>query len=346
MSDSDKIKDFIDDAKKAGIRTLLPSATASEWEFVPEPVADGGEAIRFGFGAVKGTGRAAIEAMCRSREKMLEDGKELGFHEMITAVDPHDMGRIAWEAVIKAGAFDELGHNRGALLAALESAMSDASQLAKDRRSGQVLHVRRLRRRGGGGAGRAQERRHRPAARSTQGRGARSRARGPRLLPLRAPLEERAGLVSPLSSCPIRNLDELSQSGGGQVRIAGLVLQKAELVVKSGKMAGAKMCRFRLEDLSGSVSVTCFPRTYADARDIIEDGAVLLVKGKLEEGSDEPAILLDDVFSLSDALSRFRGGLEPASSRGTGSSSKPSRKPATATAERARSTSRPWATTA
>ena len=124
------------------------------------------------------------------------------------------------------------------------------------------------------------------------------------------PLEERAGLVSLLSSCPIRNLDKLSQNGGGEVRIAGLVLQKAELVVKSDEDGiNAKMCRFRLEDLSGSVSVTCFPRTYADARDIIEDGAVLLVKGKLEEGSDEPAILLDDVFSLSDALSRFRGGL-------------------------------------
>jgi len=70
------------------------------------------------------------------------------------------------------------------------------------------------------------------------------------------------------------------------------------------------MCRFRLEDLTGSVGVTCFPRTYAEVRDLIEDGAVLLAKGKLEEGNDEPALLLDEVMSLSDALSRFRGGLE------------------------------------
>ena len=310
MSDSDKIKDFIDDSKKAGIRTLMPSAAASEWEFLPEAVADGGEAIRFGFGAVKGTGRAAIEAMCKARAKMLEDGKELGFHEMITAVDPHNMGRIAWEAVIKAGAFDELGHNRGALLAALDSAMSDASQLAKDRRSGQSSMFDAF--------GGAEE--ETPDAPKNDGIDQRHDLPKAEVLTLEHevlgfylsghPLEERAGLVSLLSSCPIRNLDELSQNGGGEVRLAGLVLQKAELVVKSGKMAGAKMCRFRLEDLSGSVSVTCFPRTYADARDIIEDGAVLLVKGKLEEGSDEPAILLDDVFSLSDALSRFRGGLE------------------------------------
>ena len=99
-------------------------------------------------------------------------------------------------------------------------------------------------------------------------------------------------------------------ASGGIVRIAGLVLQKAELVVKSGKMAGSKMCRFRLEDLSGSVSVTCFPRTYLEVRDLIEDGAVLLCVGKLEEGSDEPALLLDEVMVLADALKRFRGGLE------------------------------------
>jgi DNA polymerase-3 subunit alpha len=112
-----------------------------------------------------------------------------------------------------------------------------------------------------------------------------------------------------LSSCPIRKLPELTSREGG-VRIAGLVLQKAELVVKSGRMAGSKMCRFRLEDLSGSVGVTCFPRTYETARDLIEDGAVLFCSGKLEDGADEPAMLLDEVMSLSDALKRFRGGLE------------------------------------
>ena len=37
---------------------------------------------------------------------------------------------------------------------------------------------------------------------------------------------------------------------------------------------------------------------------------MLLCSGKLEEGADEPAMLLDEVMSLSDALRRFRGGLE------------------------------------
>jgi DNA polymerase-3 subunit alpha len=57
MSDSNKIKDFIDDSKRSEISILMPSATESEWEFRPTTTSDGGEAIRFGIGAVKGTGR-------------------------------------------------------------------------------------------------------------------------------------------------------------------------------------------------------------------------------------------------------------------------------------------------
>lgn len=307
MGDSDKIKDFIDDAKKTDMPTLGPSIAKSEWEFRPEQTADGRDAIRFGFGAVKGCGKSAIEALERQRATLAEAGEALDFHDVVTAIDPHEMGKIAWEAVIKSGAFDELGHNRGALLAALDSAMTDASQAAKDRRAGQGSMFDAF-----GGA-------EEPAAKATSGIDERFASTKAETLALEHevlgfylsghPLEERAGLVSLLSSCPIRKLGDLAGTGG-KVRIAGLVLQKAELVVKSGRMAGSKMCRFRLEDLSGSVGVTCFPRTYLEVRDLIEDGAVLLCTGKLEEGSDEPALLLDEVYSLSDALARFRGGLE------------------------------------
>ena len=307
MSDSNKIKDFIDDSKRSGIEVLMPSALESEWEFLPTTTSEGGEAIRFGMGAVKGTGRAAVEAMVRERAKLLEKDDQLGFHSLVTAVDPHDMGKIAWEALIKAGSFDELGHNRGALLAALDSAMTDASSAAKDRRSGQSSMFDAF-----GGAEEPEDDHEVGIDDSFAIEKAEALRLEYEVLGFYLsghPLEERAGLVSLLSSCPIRKLPELA-SREGTVRIAGLVLQKAELVVKSGRMAGSKMCRFRLEDLSGSVGVTCFPRTYETARDLIEDGAVLLCSGKLEEGADEPAMLLDEVMSLSDALRRFRGGLE------------------------------------
>jgi DNA polymerase-3 subunit alpha len=307
MSDSNKIKDFLDDAKRSDIAILMPSATESEWEFRPTQTDDGGEAIRFGIGAVKGTGRAAIEAMDATRAKLIEKDDPLTFHSLVTAVDPHDMGKIAWEALIKSGAFDEMGHNRGSLLAALDSAMTDASSAAKDRRSGQSSMFDAF-----GGAEEPDDDHEVGIDDSFAIEKAEALRLEYEVLGFYLsghPLEERAGLVSLLSSCPIRKLPELA-SREGSVRIAGLVLQKAELVVKSGRMAGSKMCRFRLEDLSGSVGVTCFPRTYETARDLIEDGAVLFCSGKLEDGADEPAMLLDEVMSLSDALKRFRGGLE------------------------------------
>jgi len=245
--------------------------------------------------------------MDATRSKLIENSEPLTFHSLVTAVDPHDMGKIAWEALIKSGAFDEMGHNRGSLLAALDSAMTDASSAAKDRRSGQSSMFDAF-----GGAEEPDDDHEVGIDDSFAIEKAEALRLEYEVLGFYLsghPLEQRAGLVSLLSSCPIRKLPELA-SREGSVRIAGLVLQKAELVVKSGRMAGSKMCRFRLEDLSGSVGVTCFPRTYETARDLIEDGAVLFCSGKLEDGADEPAMLLDEVMSLSDALKRFRGGLE------------------------------------
>jgi DNA polymerase-3 subunit alpha len=308
MGDSDKVKDFLDDCRRSHIEVLPPSARESDWEFVPRE--EGGRrSIRFGFGAVKGTGQKAIEALMRARARLAAKGTTApGFHDLVTAVDPHEMGKVAWEAIIKAGAFDESGHNRGAVLAALEKAMRDSSVAAADRRSGQISMFDAF----GGGDGAPAKR---AAADGIDARQALGKAE---VLALEFealgfylsghPLEERAGLISLLSSSPISKLGECG--GGTEVRLAGLVLQKAELLVKSGKMAGSKMCRFRLEDLSGSIGVTCFPRTYEEQKHLLEDGAVLLVKGKLEEGTDEPALLLDEVWNLTDALAQFRGGLQ------------------------------------
>ena len=105
-------------------------------------------------------------------------------------------------------------------------------------------------------------------------------------------------------------MDEHSSlSGGSEVTLAGLILAKSEMVVKSGKLAGKKMARFRLEDLRGSVSVTCFPRTYEENREKIEDGNIVVIRAKLEEGAEEPALLLEEVMTIESALARFAGGI-------------------------------------
>jgi DNA polymerase III alpha subunit len=105
-------------------------------------------------------------------------------------------------------------------------------------------------------------------------------------------------------------MDELSSvPSGTEITVAGLILSKSEVVVKSGTLAGRKMCRFRLEDLKGSVGVTCFPRTYEENKQRIEEGNVIVARAKVEEGAEEPALLLEEVLTIEEALARFQGSV-------------------------------------
>ena len=300
MSDSDKVKAFVDDARKAQIAVLPPAIDKSVWEFALE-----GDALRFGFGAIKGTGEKAVEALVAARERVRTKGAPVALHALCAEIDPHEVGKTNLEALIKAGAFDSGGHNRGAVLAALESALVDAARATSDRKSGQkgLFEL---------------------AAEPAPAAGARwdgiddSKAWSKQDT-LRAeyevlgfylsghPLEERAGLLALLSSTRMDELGNLP--GGSEVTLAGLILGKSELVVKTGKMQGKKMARFRLEDLRGSLPVTCFPRTYEEQRAKIEDGAIVVCRGKLEADSEEPALLLDEVLTVEEALARFQGGI-------------------------------------
>jgi len=300
MNDSDKVRDFVDDARRAGIKILLPDIRHSQWEFVPED-----DGIRFGFGAIKGTGEKAIEALHRARARLSAEGTPLTLHALTEAVDPTEVGRLNWEALIKAGAFENSGHNRGAVLAALDAALSDGARAARDRKSGQASLF--------GAAPEAS------VASAAPGDGIDASKAFTRADTLQAefetlgfylsghPLEERAGLLALLSTTRFEQLPELA--GGSEVTLAGLILSKTENVVKTGKLAGRKMCRFRLEDLRGSVGVTCFPRTYEENKAKIEDGNVVVVRAKLEQDAEEPALLLDEVFTVEEALNRFQGGV-------------------------------------
>jgi DNA polymerase-3 subunit alpha len=297
MNDSDKVRDFLEDAREAGIALFPPDVARSAWEFEPE-----GSGIRFGFGAIKGTGEKAIEALCAARGRLAVRSAALSLHELATEVGSSEVGRQNWEALVKAGAFDSTGSERGAAFAALDGALSDGARRAADRRAGQ-----------GSLFGASSSSDTAVAVRTlTVSASAWSRADL-----LRAefevlgfylsghPLEERTGLLSLLSSTRIDQLGSLP--GGTEVIVAGLVVGKTEALVKTGRLIGKRMARFRLEDLAGHVPVTCFPRTWEECGKKIEDGAVLVCRAKLEERSEEPALLLEEALTVDEALARFAG---------------------------------------
>ncbi|HKX46826.1 MAG TPA: DNA polymerase III subunit alpha, partial [Planctomycetota bacterium] len=131
MSDSDKIKAFADDCKRAGVALRVPDARCSRWEFVPEaaPSVPQGSAIRFGLGAIKGIGQRQSLAIEGARDRIVAEGRSPTLHALTGEVDPTEGNRVGWEALVKAGAFDWTGKDRGVLLAALDGALADAGEL-------------------------------------------------------------------------------------------------------------------------------------------------------------------------------------------------------------------------
>jgi len=294
MQDSAKIKSLLDDCSRTGIPIHWPDVQRSAWEFEPE-----GDGIRFGLGAIKGTGQKAVEAILGARA---QDTSKLGLIDLTSRADPGEVTKTTWEALIKAGCFDFTGHDRGAVLAALEVALAEGARAHSDRLSGQGALF-------GGGDEEA-------ATQEVENDGiddSKAWAQGELLKAEYEvlgyylsghPLEERAGLFGILSTTTTVKLNEHL---GQTVVMAGLILSKAETIVKKGRMAGSKMARFLLEDLSGSVNVTCFPKTYAKSRELIEDDQIVVCVGKVEERQDEPGLLLDEVFSVDEAIARFEG---------------------------------------
>ncbi len=306
MESSDKVKSLLDDARRAGIEIRPPDATRSAWEFL---VQDGG--IRFGLGAIKGTGEKAIAAFLRARAELEGAGRPVELHTLAARLDPAECPRLCWEALIKAGAFDCTGHNRGAVLFALDAALAEAGRAAADRKTGQhslfdpSLALRSAR--------------ASAASPPLAGDGIDDSRAFSRAQTLKAehetlgfylsghPLEERAGLFSILSTA--RTSDLGARENGAEVWLAGLIVQVSESVVKTGALSGRRMARLRLEDLEGSVSAICFPRTFEEHRALIVADTVVVVRGKVEQRSEDPALILEAVLSVDDALRRFQGGL-------------------------------------
>ena len=124
MADTDKVRIFHEDCKANGITMLPPDINLSGYRF--EPVGNG--QIRYGLGAIKGSGEAAISAIVAARR---EGGEFTGLFDLTRRVDKRYLNRRLLEALTKAGAFDCLNDNRASLMASIAPAMDAADQAAR-----------------------------------------------------------------------------------------------------------------------------------------------------------------------------------------------------------------------
>ncbi|MDQ6664625.1 MAG: DNA polymerase III subunit alpha [Acidobacteriota bacterium] len=124
-----KVVKYINECRDMKIPVLPPDINASDWNFTPD-----GEAIRFGLGAVKNVGQAAIEAIRKAREQV---GRFRSIYQFCEMVEPAAINRRMIESLVRAGAMDSLEGTRPQLMLAVEGAMESGARSWRDKLSGQ-----------------------------------------------------------------------------------------------------------------------------------------------------------------------------------------------------------------
>ncbi len=131
LSSPDKVRLYLNECRDMGIEVLAPDIAASEWPFTPA----GEQQIRFGLGAIKNVGRAAVESVIQARRE--QGGSFRSLFGLCESVDWSRLNKRMLESAIKAGALDSLGGHRAQLIQGLDAAIEAGQRASRDRESGQ-----------------------------------------------------------------------------------------------------------------------------------------------------------------------------------------------------------------
>jgi DNA polymerase III subunit alpha len=130
MDNTDKVVGLIDECRDMKLTVLPPDVNNSKIQFT---VADD-STIRYGLGAIKGVGEAALTGIVNEREQ----GSEFNtLYDFCRRVDMKKINKRVMDSLVKAGALDSLGGHRASLDASLATAMKIAEQHRRDEECGQ-----------------------------------------------------------------------------------------------------------------------------------------------------------------------------------------------------------------
>lgn len=135
MDDTEKMAQYIADARKRGIEILPPDVNFSKKTFSVIEF-EGKPAIRFGLEAIKGVGGVAVDAVLAERE---EKGAFKDFIDFCKRVSLRKVNKKVIECLISAGGFDAIeDENRATLFESIESVMEHAAKIQEQADLGQV----------------------------------------------------------------------------------------------------------------------------------------------------------------------------------------------------------------
>ena len=278
FNNTDKLVEYLKEARSMGIEILPPDVNKSEYEFSVE---DG--KIRFGLGGIKNVGGSAIEDILRERR---ESGPYKDLEDFCLRVNGKKVNRKVIEALIKAGAMDCFGLSRRAMFEGLEDVLSLAMTQKKDVLVGQISLF-------GGKVNKAKSSilKNKQEWSEHELLGYEKETLG--FYFSGHPLTRYENVLTHLKATSIQALEEIKDSQ--TCTIVGVV---SSVTIKLVKDKSDKMAFISLEDLTGEIEVICFPSVLRRSQEVIKEGNVLIISGRADPGDNGVKFLAEQIWDI------------------------------------------------
>ena len=280
-SNLDKAAVYLSDARATGVKVLTPDINRSITDFaalmpteVPVDVvlpAGSPGAITFGLSAIRNVGEGLVELLLRERD---ENGPYDSFHEYAERVPEPVLNKRTVESLIKAGAFDSLGHPRKGLLMVFEQIIDGTVVRRRERDQGVMSLFGDVGDDSVGGG--FNERVSIPTLEFDKSDRLKFEKEMLGLYISDHPLLGVEAALRRKVDCSVAEAAE--KDDGAMITLGGVITNLSRKFTKKGD----QMAVFILEDLDAAIEVTVFPRVLTEQSHKLIDDAIVTVKGRID----------------------------------------------------------------
>jgi DNA polymerase-3 subunit alpha len=272
---------YLNECRQRGIEVLVPDVNVSASDFIAVDRPDGTRAIAFGMSAVRNVGEGLVSLMLAEREAA---GPFIDFFDFCDRVDVSVLNKRTIESLIKAGGFDSMGYSRKGLLGYFDRIIEDTVARRRKEAEGQ-FDLFSMAEDDDDGAMVAGTRITIPEEDFDK----RQRlAFEKEMLGLYVSDHPLMGAEASLRRRTESTITELEGVEEGTMRtVGGLVTSLQKKWTRKGDL----MAVFVLEDLQATVEVMVFPKTMQNYGHLLEDDAVVIVRGRVDARDDQPKLM-------------------------------------------------------
>jgi DNA polymerase III subunit alpha len=279
----DKAAVYLNECRQMGIPVLVPDLNVSESDFTAIYDDDGKGAIPFGLSAVRNVGEGLVELIVAERDA---GGPFADFYDFVERVDSSVLNKRTVESLIKAGAFDAMGHPRQGLLAVHEMIIDRTMARRRKEAEGQFELFASL---GDDDPAFDDAKIDVPDLEFDKKPRLAFEKEMLGLYVSDHPLMGAEASLRRRTECTIAELEEAPE---GAVRtVGGIVTNLQRKWTKRGDL----MAVFVLEDLQSSIEVMVFPKTMQAYGHLLDDDAVVIVKARVDGRDDQPKLMATEL---------------------------------------------------